>query len=227
MSSSSLTEWGNYESGLYAIEGQPQNETIASEDDSLTESAIRGWPDLSFELSEQNIFGGKLPTVPDARLRSVIRTLEATAPGALTETYPEPSKICKKIRGRLNNLFDRPIGVHEGPIDTGDARRRQLMSFEQFMDIQAEQYRLVNHPITQLTDAIYQRNLLRQQAKQNSPAEQIRVLSNHDIESLRDDLIILSDGSQIVETAKVELTLVVAELAAVLAIHHTIHPYGV
>ena len=182
------------------------------------------WPDISFPLSEQNIFGKNgLPTTPDARLRSTLRSLYETVPETI-KPLRDPSAVCKNIRGRINGLAEKSVTIKIGSRTAGPLERQALLNFDSFLAPYVERYRSINHPIIQITDSIAAWSENRRNSG-NTGGKVAPCLTTEEIQALRDDLIILYEGGRpLVEEYKQALVLQTAKLAGLLVIMHTMHP---
>lgn len=202
------------------------------------------WPLISFDISDQHIFGNKLCTDPDNpqesfltgtamsttsenRLRSATRNLQAAVPG-LVDTYmirkskgsepraAMPAEICKDVRHKLNDFLHKKTSKEDAaPL------RSTLVSEATLISTFAKEYRDTNHPVQQLMDEIAARNELRQSYLDEQPNFAIRVLSQNEMEKLCDELILVVEGPRILETAKQLVDTKLKQLAAQLAIEHT------
>ena len=189
------------------------------------------WPTISFEISEQNIFGSVLATNANNRARSAARSLQDAVPGLIDEAYMvRKDKAADRTPGT-------PIEIHKDVVDkldtflktktsakVGASLRSSLVSKANLMQTFTQEYRITNHPVLQLMDEIAARNELRQYKKDQQPNLDIRTLSQKELEKLCDDLIIVVEAHHVLETAKQQVKAKLKQLAAQLAIDHTINP---
>jgi hypothetical protein len=216
---------------LSIIQGQaPERAFFEGSDPSNTpEVDITVWPQLQFEVSEQNIFGGTtLPTNPNNRLRSAVRTIQAVAPGLIEDVVPKgiangkpkpplaPAEACREYRKRLQTFFNDKITAGDAAVTKG-----QLLPEKELLRFYTKSYRATNHPVEQFMVEIAALNETRQDQNGVNTNQRKPTLSASDMDQLYDELIILCEGQHLLEAAKDQLDTKRTQLAAILAIQHT------
>lgn len=239
-----LTQTDDSSPDLSLIAGQAP-EGAFFESASVTTNVEPGsWPPISFDINDQHIFGNKLCPDPDNpqesfvtgtamsttsenRLRSATRSIQAAVPG-LVDTYTfkkskssvsaaaMPAEICKDVRHKLTEFLNKRTSKEDSA-----TLRSSVVSEAELISYFAKEYGDTNHPVLQLMEEIAARNEIRQGLKDEQPNFAIRVLSQYEMEKLCDELIVVIEGSRILDTAKQLVNAKLKQLAAQLAIDHT------
>lgn len=167
---------------------QLEFEASAQASNSETEQPDK-WPNIELELSEQNLFGGNLPTNSEARVLTVVNSLKAIAPTSL----PTLDRPYADYRKEQRNFL-----LHKVRIKGEEFPRAVFVGRNKIFDDLWDQLKEVNHPVVQAFQKVEQ--IYKQRLERNKllpEANKLRLVSDLEMERLREDLLLTSHGDVI------------------------------
>lgn len=148
------------------------------------------WPDIELEFSEQNLFGtSSLPTNPDARLRTVVRSLQDSAPEAL----PVLDKPLTKHRDEQRRFLTSPVTIKKEKYP-----RVVFVDMYKVFSKLWDQLSEVNHPVAQAVTEVARKNRARVVYNLGQPeSRHVPVIKPDTMEQLAQDLLLTTHSEAI------------------------------
>jgi hypothetical protein len=121
----------------------------------LIEGGAHNWPDLLFEFSTQQLYGGPLGTTPRARLLSVIRSIDYSVElftPELASDIPDAFSLMAD--------YDESKGIYDTTV-TRSGQKRTLFDVCDFEDFASQRWlelQANNHPLVQVWQQVYLEN---------------------------------------------------------------------
>ncbi len=179
-------------------------------------------PDLApqFSLNSQHIWGTNLPTSPDSRLRSLIRSLGEVDPSA-TE-HLNPSALFEgrdNFQKFMHNKFD--VARQDSSGQRIRLQREEYISVPTLMDVFWQKHQDNLDSVTSLLYQLVDENQNREQHNKVVVGGGAKpVLSKAELDQCRYDLMLVLHGAE----AK---KLVTKEFVGAFTLMHTIRQYGI
>lgn len=156
---------------------------------------LTGWPDMTFEFSERQIYGGQLGTNPHARLISVFRSIVDGAQIFAPEQAQElPS------HHTLTELADKNMAFFKG-IRSRQGTRLPTADFAKLEDIYRDRWfdlTQANHPLIQAWEELRIDNDGRKALNNRLPlAQQQATMTTIDLKLLAEGLVLGFDSAEV------------------------------